>query len=92
MNLQEAFNQLLANRMDYIGEHILSKMEEYQSLNDECSGLFAMLTAEISEGMKQLWLEYEDKMMLIQGLAESAMYEQGVKDGIELKKILNISS
>lgn len=89
MNIQEAFNQLLANRMDYIGEHILSEMKDFQRLNDECSGLFAMLTAEISEEMKQLWLEYEDKMMLIQGLAESAMYEQGVKDGVELSKILD---
>lgn len=89
MNLQEAFNQLLANRMDYIGKHILFEMEEYQNLNDECSGLFAMLTAEISEEIKQIWLEYEDKMMLIQGLAESTMYEQGVKDGMELWRTLN---
>lgn len=88
MNIQEAFHQLLANRMAYIGEHILSEMEDFQRLNNERSGLFALLTAEISEEMKQLWLEYEDKMMLIQGLAESAMYEQGVKDGVELLRIL----
>lgn len=88
MNLQETFNQLLANRMDYIGEHILSEMEEYQRLNDECSGLFAMLTTDISEEMRELWLEYEDKMMLIQGLAESAMYKQGIKDGVELSRLL----
>lgn len=89
MNIQEAFNQVLANRMDYIGEHILSEMEDFQRLNDECNGLFAMLTIDISEETKQLWLEYEDKMMLIQGLAESAMYEQGIKDGVELSRILS---
>ena len=89
MNIQEAFNQLLANRMDYIGEHILSEMEDFQRSNDECSGLFAMLNAAMSEEMKRLWLQYEDKMMLIQGLAESAMYEQGIKDGVELSRILS---
>lgn len=89
MNIQEAFNQLLANRMDYIEEHILSEMEDFQRLNDECSGLFAMLNAAMSEEMKRLWLQYEDKMMLIQGLAESTMYEQGIKDGVELSRILS---
>lgn len=89
MNIQEAFNQLLANRMDYIGEHILSEMEDFQRLNDECSGLVAMLNAEMSEEMKRLWLEYEDKVILIQGLAESTMYEQGIKDGVELSRILS---
>lgn len=89
MNIQEAFNQLLANRMDYIGEHILSEMEDFQRLNDECSGLVAMLNAAMSEEMKRLWLQYEDKMMLIQGLAESMMYEKGLKDGVELSRILS---
>ncbi|CAJ1316358.1 hypothetical protein [Paenibacillus nuruki] len=89
MNIQEAFNQLLANRMDYIGEHILSEMEDFQRSNDECSGLFAMLNAEMSEEMNRLWLEYEDKVILIQGLAESTMYEQGIKDGVELSRILS---
>ncbi|ODP29166.1 hypothetical protein PTI45_01175 [Paenibacillus nuruki] len=89
MNIQEAFNQLLANRMDYIGEHILSEMEDFQRLNDECSGLFAMLNAAMSEEMKRLWLQYEDKMMLIQGLAESMMYEKGLRDGVELSRILS---
>lgn len=89
MNIQEAFNQLLANRMDYIGEHILSEMEDFQRSNDECSRLFAMLNAEMSEEMNRLWLEYEDKVILIQGLAESTMYEQELKDGVELSRILS---
>ncbi len=48
-----------------------------------------MLNAEMSEEMNRLWLEYEDKVILIQGLAESTMYEQGLRDGVELSRILS---
>ncbi len=93
MSVLEAFHQMLAQRMDHINEHILNNIEDYQRLNDECDGIFAVIIALLEEGtiteIGKLLIEYEDKKLEVQALVETVMYEQGVKDGCELKKILS---
>lgn len=85
--IQSAFHQFMSIRMDEIGVSHLSSLEEYQVLMRESQQLLEHISEQVSSEVYELFCNYEEKMTLIQGLAESTMYEQGLKDGVQLHYI-----
>ncbi|WDF49039.1 hypothetical protein PQ460_13565 [Paenibacillus sp. KACC 21273] len=82
-----AFHQFMSIRMDEIGVSYLANIEEYQSLMKECTQLLERISNQVPAEIQELFSTYEEKVTLIQGLAESTMYEQGLKDGVQLHYI-----
>ncbi|MDQ1233955.1 hypothetical protein QE450_001453 [Paenibacillus sp. SORGH_AS306] len=86
-HIRSAFHQFMSIRMDEIGLSHLSSLQEYQSLMEECTQLFEHISNQVPAEIQELFSTYEEKVTLIQGLAESTMYEQGLKDGLQLHYI-----
>lgn len=82
--IQSAFHQFMSIRMDEIGVSHLASLEEYQSLLKESTQLLEHISNQVPTEVQELFSTYEEKVTLIQGLAESTMYEQGLKDGVQL--------
>lgn len=85
--IQSAFHQFISIRMDEIGVSHLASLEEYQLLMKECTQLLEYISNQVPAEVQELFLIYEEKITLIQGLAESTMYKQGLKDGLQLHYI-----
>ncbi len=86
--IKEAFNQFMSIRMDQVSEDAISPSPEYQALTTECTELFATIYDQLPPDIQILFTQYEEVVTLIQGLAESTMYEQGIKDGLQLSQVL----
>ncbi|WCT57856.1 hypothetical protein PQ456_10180 [Paenibacillus kyungheensis] len=86
-HIRSAFHQFMSIRMDEIGLSHLSSLQEYQSLMKECTQLLERISKQVPAEIQELFSTYEEKVTLIQGLAESTMYEQGLKDGVQLHYI-----
>ncbi|MGV7117385.1 hypothetical protein [Paenibacillus kyungheensis] len=86
--IKEAFNQFMSTRMDQVSEEALSPLPEYQALTTECTELFSTIYDQLPVDIQILFTQYEEVVTLIQGLAESTMYEQGIKDGLQLSQML----
>lgn len=86
--IKEAFNQFISTRMDQVSEYAISPSSEYQALTTECTELFATIYDQLPSDIQILFTQYEEVVTLIQGLAESTMYEQGIKDGLQLSQVL----
>lgn len=87
-NLEQAFDQFLSIRMEYTAHSILSNSTEYKQLIQECNQLFVELIAFLPQDYKRLLQNYDTNTTLLQGIAETLMYKQGLKDGINLNKLL----
>ena len=85
--IKSAFHQFMSIRMDEIGSSHLASLREYQLLMKECTQLLEHISNQIPAEVQQLFLTYEEKITLVQGLTESTMYEQGLKDGLKLHYI-----
>ncbi|OKP94729.1 hypothetical protein [Paenibacillus sp. P32E] len=88
VNLEQAFEQFLSIRMEYTAHSILSNSNEYKQLIVECNQLFNELISFLPQDYKQLLQNYDTSTTLLQGIAETLMYKQGLKDGIHLNKLL----
>lgn len=86
--IKEAFNQFISTRMDQVSEEAISPSPEYKALTTECTELFATIYDQLPSDIQILFIQYEEVVTLIQGLAESTMYEQGIKDGLQLSQVL----
>lgn len=85
--IKSAFHQFMSIRMDEIGVSHLASLKEYQKLMKECTQLLEQISNQVPAEVQELFLTYEEKITLVQGLAESTMYEQGLKDGLQLHYI-----
>ena len=88
IQISEDFNQFISLRMNQISEEAISVLPEYQTLTTECTELFSNIYDRLPVDIKILFTQYEEAVTLIQGLAESTMYEQGLKDGLQLSQLL----
>ncbi|WP_163855438.1 hypothetical protein [Paenibacillus elgii] len=84
-----AFKQFITNRTDAIGRTSLKELGKYNELNSYCIKLFKDIYNQLPDDSKMLLYEYECKSNILQGLAETIMYEQGLKDGVSLSRILS---
>ncbi|WP_458119316.1 hypothetical protein [Paenibacillus sp. Z6-24] len=91
-SMEEDFNQFKAMRMERAGRHLMLNSEEYKRLVRESDRFFTELCTYVkSEGM-QLLMDYCKTVTLLQGAAESLMYESGLNDGMLLSNKLLFSS
>lgn len=88
IQINEDFNQFISIRMNQISEESVSALPEYQALTTECTELFSKIYDRLPSDIKILFTQYEEVVTLVQGLAESTMYEQGLKDGLQLSQLL----
>ncbi|AKG33627.1 hypothetical protein [Paenibacillus durus] len=86
--MEQAFNQFLSARMEYIANSILSNCNEYRQLIEECNQLFLTLMTDLPQEYKEMLQNYDTSTALLQGIAETLMYKQGLKDGISLNRFL----
>lgn len=85
-DFEKDFNQFKSMRMESIANTIIYGSEEYKKLMLESDRLFTELCTYVEpEGMKLL-MDYCNVVTLLQGIAESVMYEQGLRDGIKFNK------
>lgn len=91
-SLTQAFNQFVSIRMDYIADSVLIQSDDYRHLLQECNQLFLELQANLPQQCLQTLLDYDTNTTLLQGIAESHMYEQGFKDGHRLEQLLKDDS
>lgn len=87
-NLNQAFDQFISLRMEYIASSILSESNDYKQLIHECNQSFLDLQANLLLKDKVILQHYDANTTLLQGIAETLMYTQGLKDGIRLNKLL----
>ncbi|KHL94265.1 hypothetical protein QW71_18880 [Paenibacillus sp. IHB B 3415] len=85
---EHAFNKFLSIRMEYIDSSILSNSDEYKHLIYECNQLFVELISLLPQDCKQHLQSYETSTTLLQSIAETLMYKQGLTDGMNLNKLL----
>ncbi|TKJ91419.1 hypothetical protein PaeCFBP13512_08735 [Paenibacillus sp. CFBP13512] len=80
-DFEKDFNQFKSMRMESIANKIIYESEDYKKLMVESDRLFTELCTYVKpEGMKLL-MDYCNVVTLLQGIAESVMYEQGLRDG-----------
>lgn len=85
-DFEKDFNQFKSMRMESIANTIIYGSDEYKKLMVESDRLFTKLCTYVKpEGMKLL-MDYCNVVTLLQGIAESVMYEQGLRDGIKFNK------
>lgn len=83
---EKAFNQFKSMRMESIANVTIYSSEEYKKLMIDSDRLFTELCTYVKpEGMKLL-MDYCNVVTLLQGIAESVMYEQGLRDGSKIFK------
>ena len=90
-NLRNAFNAMIQERVEEIGSKVLLNHEEYTKVCHECDELYQKIRAILPEEYKSMLFDLDLKTSYLQAIAEDIMYEQGLKDGIELKDILKIA-
>jgi len=89
MDFKSSFAQFIAKRTDTIGSHTLIKLEDYKEESDKCSKLFHEIHKKLPSEIQTLLYDYEASTNLLQSFSEAAMYQQGLKDGLLLHKILS---
>lgn len=84
-DFEKDFNQFKSMRMESIANRIIYGSEEYKKLMVESDRLFNELCTYVKpEGMKLL-MDYCNIFTLLQGIAESVMYEQGLRDRLRFE-------
>ncbi|GGG12281.1 hypothetical protein GCM10010912_65910 [Paenibacillus albidus] len=87
-SLDQALKQFISIRMEYTASSLLYHSNEYKQLIEECNQRFTDLEAYLPLAGKQLLQDYDTNSMLLQGIAETLMYKQGLKDGLRLHQML----
>ncbi|WP_145325684.1 hypothetical protein [Paenibacillus xylanexedens] len=91
-DFEEIFNQFKALRIESIGNLVIYNSKEYKRLSQESDRLFMELCEYVKPEGMALFLDYCNVITLLQGTAESVMYEQGFKDGFSLIKLMFTSN
>ncbi|MBE0336956.1 hypothetical protein NST83_07010 [Paenibacillus sp. FSL R10-2782] len=86
--IQDGLNQFISIRMEHVASSMLATSPEYEDLIKNCNQLFSILHDCLPKEYIQALYDYETNTTLLQGMAESIMYEQGLKDGVCLNQML----
>lgn len=85
-DFEKDFNQFKSMRMERIANTIIYGSEEYMKLMVESDRLFIELCTYVKPEGMQLLMDYCNVVTLLQGIAESVMYEQGLRDSTNFLK------
>ncbi|MDQ1233515.1 hypothetical protein QE450_001013 [Paenibacillus sp. SORGH_AS306] len=83
-DFEKDFNQFKSMRMESIANTIIYGSEEYKKLMLDSDRLFTELCTYVKPEGRKLLIDYCNVVTLLQGIAESVMYEQGLRDGIKV--------
>lgn len=89
-DFREAFNAMIQERTEEVGSKVLMENETYRKSGEDSDKLFRQIKDLLPDEFKPLIFELDRLMCYQQAIAEEVMYEQGIKDGIELKSILKL--
>lgn len=78
----KAFDQFKSIRMESIAHTSVYHSPEYKQLATERDRYFEQLCTYLEPHKLELLMNYCNSETLLQSIAESMMYEQGLKDGI----------
>jgi len=89
-NFGQAFNDFISDRTTHIGDNVLIYEKEYIEMSDKLTLLYKSIKELLPDGSKHLIDEYECTANCQLVVTEEVVYQQGLKDGIELKNILRL--
>lgn len=81
-------SNIIYNRFCEVEGEVLKNNEKYIEVEKKYSKLFHEIERFLPKEHKELMYQFDKAIGLQIGIASNAMYEQGFKDGIELKKIV----
>lgn len=89
-SFKETFGDFMLDRTIEIGDNVLMHNEEYKQIGNKADELFHQIKKLLPKKQQHLMLDlesyYNDKMTLSQDI----IYEQGLKDGIEIKNFVKL--
>lgn len=88
-NFDKVFEEMMHKRIYGIEEFML-KDTEYKELSDKSNKLFRKIEELLPEEYQDLIFSFEEINSLQDNLIKKMIYEQGLKDGVELKNILKL--
>jgi len=86
-DIKKALCLMFTDRKGDVELHISKSNKTYIEYDKKRRKLYNQIMNLLPEEHKNLLLQYEDNSTLQNLVTERAMYDQGVKDGIKLKKI-----
>ncbi|MCR4442584.1 MAG: hypothetical protein QHH10_09990 [Peptococcaceae bacterium] len=87
-SLKFHFRNFISSRTEEIGRRIVSSNSEYRELSAKSIALHKSIRSRLPAEARELLEEYESVINLMRALACDAMYEQGLKDGMRLRRLL----
>jgi hypothetical protein len=83
-----AFSKLIFDQTIFHGRLLEARVHQYDELMKEVVQLFDILKLRLPDDDQDLLFDYEEKINYLHSLAETFMYEQGLKDGFVLRQML----
>jgi hypothetical protein len=83
------FKEFILARTDEIVAEILLSNQRYRELNDEICQVQHELAANLAPQLQSLLDRYENAEAEHDGVISTAMYRQGLLDGVKLAKLIN---
>ncbi|HHV19799.1 MAG TPA: hypothetical protein GXZ27_13345 [Thermoanaerobacterales bacterium] len=85
-----AFKEMIIERTYEIGNKILIKNKERRDIEEKIYELYSEIEKLLPDDMKNLIFKHEELVNSNGALTEKIVYEQGLRDGVELIKILGL--
>lgn len=85
---KDTVQDFVYGRIDEIITAVIMPIRKYTELSEKSYDLYKMIGDILPEDHKSLIAEYENTELLLQGIAEEAIYKQGLKDGATMKCLL----
>lgn len=89
-SFQTAFKDLVMDRTIEVANKVLCTNKELRDIEKKIYELYSEIEKLLPDNMKYLILEHEEQVVASAALSEIIFYEQGLKDGAELIKILGL--
>lgn len=88
-NMNDFLNKLAMDKIDYIS-NTLERNGEFDYQNELIDNINNKLKEILTKEQMSLVGDLQDEINAYSGMLETEIYLQGLKDGVELSKILNI--
>lgn len=85
---KKTFGNMISDRLDDIGSEFIITDQEYKKSSDKSTELHNTIKENLPKEYKCLINAYEEEMTYQMLISEKAIYEQGLKDGVELNNMI----
>lgn len=90
-NFNKIFDDMVLDRLEDIGSNTIVLDDKYKELQEKLDVLFSQIKFYLPEEHRKLIYKLLEVSNFQMGVVEELIYKQGLKDGVELKKILEIA-